>query len=102
MTNITQMLTDRATAGARYAAALVELKASYVDLAALDNALLNLNHGVGANDRHAIGSHGFTAELVNQVPVELRHRTYALDQLGGWTDAIATAEAGYVADLAAG
>jgi hypothetical protein len=45
--NLSELKSARATAGARYAAALAELRESLVDLAALDAALANKNVNPG-------------------------------------------------------
>jgi hypothetical protein len=49
--NLSAMQAARATAGSRYAAAVAELEASLVDLAALDAALSNHNIPAGGEQR---------------------------------------------------
>ena len=102
MTDVTTMLAARATAGSRYSDAVDELKAAYVDLAALENALLNLSHGVGQPQRDTISTSRFPVSHVNELPHELRHPIYSAGGQGSWADEIATAEADYVNDLIAG
>lgn len=97
MTTINQMLTDRDAAGARYAAALTELRAAMVDLAAMDAALANRHHGLGHNGRPRT----FSGEA-NAVPVAFLHPDYAMDSLGGIKDDVAAQEAAYLDALAAG
>ncbi len=53
--NLTELKTARATAGSRYAAAIVELRAALVDLAALDGALSNGNVDPGFLDHATCG-----------------------------------------------
>jgi hypothetical protein len=48
MTTLSTMLSDRDTAGARYAAALTELRAGWIDLAAYDWAIQNCLVGVAS------------------------------------------------------
>ena len=102
MTDVTTMLAARATAGARYSDAVDELKAAFIDLAALENALLNRSYGVGQPQRDTIEVGRFERTYTNTLPRELRHPVYAAGDYGSWIAAIESAEAGYVTDLIAG
>ncbi|MCP8939393.1 hypothetical protein NK718_12785 [Alsobacter sp. SYSU M60028] len=90
MATASEMLAARATAGARYEAALEELYAAYVDLAGLELAL--------ANDRvarfhSALPVRSFLVEN-GGIPNRLKHPVYPStvpDQ--PWQDAVAAAAA---------
>ena len=71
------MLSTRQAAGARYAAALTELRAAMVDLLAIDNALRNRH--VGAPH---IEIRSFSGEQ-NDIPTGMRHPDFAPDTMGG-------------------
>lgn len=53
--NLSELKSARATAGARYAAAVAELRESLVDLAALDAALTNGNVNPGFGPQRTYG-----------------------------------------------
>jgi hypothetical protein len=91
------MLTARDTAGARYAAALSELRAAYIDLAAHDKALLNRRFGSPSH----IASFNGTQEQ-DGVPIGLRHPDFAPDGDGAWHNEVEAQADAYLADLKAG
>ncbi|WP_131522928.1 hypothetical protein [Nitrobacter sp. Nb-311A] len=101
MTTKSDMLTSRATAGTRYAAAITELRAAYVDLAALDGALRNKNFGVGDTAAGIGASDGFNGRLP-EIPLSLRHGTYASDPLGAIDNDVDAQTLTYLAALQAG
>lgn len=93
MPTITQVLADRATAGARYADAITELKAAYIGLAAIDMALTNSNVPTpGAQKpvrRFGEGPEG----TLDALPIELVHPAYVPARTFGWRkEIIAAAE----------
>lgn len=73
MASLAQLQSYRATAGARYLAAIVELRAAYVELASLEAGLSNRN----------IGGTGYVAALttfrgdLDAIPPEMQHPIYA-------------------------
>jgi hypothetical protein len=70
-TTLSGLLTQRGTAGSRYAAAVTELQAAYIDLAAIDRVL-------GANNsKLANPVPTFPAESPQGVPDILLHQVYA-------------------------
>jgi hypothetical protein len=73
MSTIPQLIIARATAGARYVAAVIELRAAFTDLSAIDR-LCNAP------------SFGPPPDVI-----PLRHPTYAPDVGGSFTDDIAAA-----------
>ena len=75
MATISEILANRETAGARYLAALVELRAAYVDLASIDFALSN-----GRIARNDIKT--FRGDL-DGIPVSLQHPKYAPEHNSG-------------------
>lgn len=101
MTTKSTMLATRATAGARYSAAITELRAAYVDLAALDGALRNQNFGVGDTDAGIGPSEGFNGRLP-EIPLSLRHGTYASGALGAIDNDVDAQTQAYLAALQAG
>lgn len=66
-TNIVELKAARVTAGERYAAAITELEASYIELAAYDRALQNRNVNIDAEDIRT-----FRGDL-NFFPIEMQH-----------------------------
>jgi len=72
MATLSDFLTDRTAAGARYAAAIAELRDAYVELAALDLVLMNKRVGYPPPVRTFPG---FPPAL----PQEYRHDVYALN-----------------------
>lgn len=72
MTTTAEFKTKRDTAGARYATALAELKAAYIDLSALDRTLANRNVDPDGDIFQSFYSGG-----VEQVRASLTHPTYA-------------------------
>jgi hypothetical protein len=95
------MLASRASAGARYASAITEMRAAYVDLAALDGALRNKNFGVGDANGGIGFSEGFNGRLP-EIPLVLRHGTYASGALGAIDNEVDTRTLTYLAALQAG
>jgi hypothetical protein len=75
-------VTQRGTAGSRYAAAITELQAAYVDLAAIDRVLSSNNK----NLCNPVPT--FTAESPHGVPEILRHQVYAAAAGGRWEDLV--------------
>ncbi|GAB5426960.1 MAG: hypothetical protein Devi2KO_04190 [Devosia indica] len=72
MASLAQLQSYRATAGARYLAAIVELRAAYVELSGLEGALINANVGGlsdGALQRFRGDADG--------IPEQLQHPIYA-------------------------
>ncbi|MEW6630319.1 MAG: hypothetical protein AB1440_05575 [Pseudomonadota bacterium] len=76
----TELLESHAAAGARYAAALAELHAAFVDLAGIDMALENRNVPVGS-----VPVHSFFG-IPDSVPWPLRHPLFAPDAGPNWQD----------------
>jgi hypothetical protein len=72
MTILTDLLTARDTAGTRYAAAVAELRDSFVDLAAIDVALRNKGVGLPAAQNPPATFSGIPQVL----PVEFLHPVY--------------------------
>lgn len=93
MATITQVLADRGTAGARYAAAIVELKAAYIGLAAIDMALGNSNVPTPAAQK-PVRRFGEPVEgTLDALPPELVHPVYVPARTFAWRkDIIAAAE----------
>lgn len=93
MATVSQILTDRATAGARYAAAVVELKAAYVGLAAIDMALGNANVPTPTAQK-PVRRFGEPVEgTLDALPPELVHPVYVPARTFAWRkDIIAAAE----------
>ena len=84
-TNLSTLLAERDAAGARYAAAVAELRDAYVELASIDRVLLNRNVGYAAQVRTF---HGFPSTLEQP----FSHPVYAADvwqRLDFRTDAVA-------------
>lgn len=103
MTTKPNMMTARATAGARYANAMVEMRAAYVDLAAIETALQNRNVGVGTSETQGgIGvSQTFNGRML-EIPLEARHPVFAPDALAGIDNAVDLQTKTYLATLQAG
>ncbi|WLA78815.1 hypothetical protein [Bradyrhizobium elkanii] len=72
-TTLSGLLTQRDTAGSRYAAAITELQAAYVDLAAIDRVLSSGNPKLC----HPVST--FVSHTPEGVPEILRHPTFAAD-----------------------
>jgi hypothetical protein len=70
-TTLSGLLTQRDTAGSRYAAAVSELQAAYVDLAAIDRVLASGNTKLC----HPVPTFGSSSP--EGVPEVLRHQVYA-------------------------
>ncbi|WP_439925585.1 hypothetical protein [Nitrobacter sp. JJSN] len=101
MTTKSAMLASRATAGARYLAAITELRSAYIDLAALEGALRNKNFGVGDTDAGIGASAGFNGRLP-EIPLAMRHATYASSALGAIDQAVDAQALVYLNALQAG
>lgn len=89
-TNLTELKAARAAAGTRYAAAIAELEASYIELASFDRALNNAN--VIKMTAHPTGYPTFAEfpEVADNIPRPLRHPqfgTYSNDWRGSITSA---------------
>ncbi|MEY9629053.1 hypothetical protein [Sinorhizobium fredii] len=67
-TTVEELKTARAAAGERYAAAIAELQASLIELAAYDVALMNNN----VSHNH-VGLYGTFHGIADNVPNSLRH-----------------------------
>lgn len=74
--NLNELLNARDTAGERYAAALVELQRTYIELAGYDMAVANGNVPVQS-------PRTFT-EPLNEVPLPMLHPNYAPDRGSEW------------------
>jgi hypothetical protein len=95
MTTAAQFLSARATAGARYEAALEELYAAYVDLAALDEPVMNANV---ARFHTTFPVRTFVQDPFVGTPLTLRHPTYPSSvSSASWSPAILTAHNTYLA-----
>src|SRR4051812_13969751 len=97
MTNVSQFQTQRATAGARYAAAVAELHSAWIDLAALDQVLANRNAGgVGYTFQT------FKGDVDLRLPVMFNHPLYMPAGWNNprWSDEVQTQLAAYMATLA--
>lgn len=92
------MLAARDTAGARYAAAVAEFRAAYVDLFAMDLALKNRNVGIGDGINTP---RTFSGEF-REIPVGARHPDYAPQARGGMDYAVGDQEQTYLNALKAG
>jgi hypothetical protein len=77
LSNISSLIAQRAAAGRRYAAAVAELRAAFIDLAALDSALV----GKTSDDVRTFGTYPDV--------IALRHPVYAPD-VGGHLPSDAT------------
>ncbi|MER8564268.1 hypothetical protein NKH85_04910 [Mesorhizobium sp. M0924] len=76
-----ELLENHAAAGTRYASALAELQASFIDLAGHDMALDNKNVPVGPTPvRSFVG-------IPDSIPWPLRHAYFAPDGGMNWQDA---------------
>lgn len=94
MATLPQLLTQRAAAGARYAAAVAELHTALVDLAALDATLNN------TNVRPASQPDPTFHEVPDTLPWPFCHPVYAPRALlPHWRDEIQVARAVYMASL---
>jgi hypothetical protein len=78
MSTTEQLFANRESAGARYRAAVLELRAAFGDLAAVEKLL--------AQSHHAPPTFGPPPDLIS-----LRHPTYAADISGSFSDDIAAA-----------
>jgi hypothetical protein len=78
-----ELLTHRATAGARYAAAVTELRAAFADLAAIDRLLSNQRVAYGTLP--TFGQH--------PDPISFRHPVYAPNVGGTFEDDVRAAYA---------
>lgn len=83
MSTHSELLIHRDTAGARYAAAVAELRAATIDLAAIESVLVNMNAGRMSLQTFA----GFPSG------VTLRHAKYAPNVGDIWSEDIAAAGA---------
>jgi hypothetical protein len=91
--SLSTLLADRATAGARYAAAVAELKAAAIDLAAYDRALFNARWGRA----HSPAAGAFPDSLgPDRLPRELVHVEFAPED-NGWRETIRATADGYLA-----
>lgn len=82
MATISEILAARTAAGARYAAAVTELRAAYVDLAGIDAALGNNTlAGLPAGPVQT-----FRGDA-DRIPVEFRHPVYSAEAGGSLIDA---------------
>ena len=91
MSTLPELIAHRATAGARYAAAVAELKASYIDLDAIERALCS---GKAAYTQSLAGFGGKRPwENIEQ----LQHTTYLPTVRGDWESDIKTAVAAKIA-----
>lgn len=99
MSTLAQIITDRATAGARYAAAVVELKASMIALSAIETALTNKHvqntpgvEGTANDPALSVSPGGGSFGTVPMLtfggnwpdPISLRHPVYAPSVGGHW------------------
>lgn len=98
MATLAQLTSQRATAGARYAAAVAELRASMVDLAALDQVLANNVISPG----NPSPAPTFT-DPPDSLPWYLAHPVYAPRQpLPNWRDQTKAVRDAYLAAFTAG
>jgi hypothetical protein len=100
MTALTDMIAARATAGTRYLAAVQELRAAYVDLAAIDRALDNRNLGI--QDAAQLPVRTFNGAVQEGVPFSLRHPIYAADSGDSWESDVVSSFVTKLATLKAG
>lgn len=92
MATIAKIISDRAKAGSRYSAALVELQEAYVALAAIDSALSNGNVPTPAEQKPVRQFAEHLNGPLDALPVELTHPEFAPFQTFAWRQTI-TAEA---------
>jgi len=92
MPTIAKVLSDRAKAGARYAAAVHELQEAYVALAATDAALSNANVPTPAEHKPVRQFAEHPNGPLDALPAELTHPEFAPFQTFAWRQTI-TAEA---------
>jgi hypothetical protein len=85
-TNYAALLTQRETAGARYALAVAELHAAWTDLAGIDAALTSSRVSTSAAQIRTFGSNPDDFKLL------LEHPVYGpkLSGSGSWSDEAAT------------
>jgi hypothetical protein len=95
MASLAQLDAYKATSGARYLAAIVELRAAYIELAALESALANANVG-GKNDYVALQR--FRGDA-NSIPIELQHPIYAPGNRSGIVDEVKAAAEQHIAEF---
>lgn len=98
--NPSQLSAARATAGARYAAAITELQASLIDLAALERVLSN--RAVSAALPASQVPVQTIAEIPQTLPTGLRHGVYAPAYPSNLHQGIDTAAAAYLAAFTPG
>lgn len=97
MATIAQLTTQRATAGARYAAAVAELHAALVDLAALDGVLNN----AAVTPAGSQPTPTFN-DPPDSLPWPFCHPVYApRTTLPNWREEVTTARAVYLASVTA-
>lgn len=103
MTTLNTMLTNRDTAGARYLAAAQELRAAYVDLAAIDQALSNSLYGIKDPFQRPVQSFDGT-QAQQGLPHGLEHPVYCGPSAiaGAWDKDADAQGAVYLAALKAG
>lgn len=95
MATLSQLIAQRATAGSRYYDAVVDLRAAYIDLRAIELALSNDNiAGAGASSPDALSQFRGDADMI---PVAFQHPVYAPGNRGGM---IEDAKAGFDAIVA--
>lgn len=92
--NLSELKTARTTAGARYAAALAELRESLVDLAALDAALTNANVNPGFAESAAYGIRKLPPSLY-----DFEHNEFAPSLRAILADQIAVARDTYITEF---
>ncbi|MFO1126451.1 MAG: hypothetical protein U1E25_14995 [Methylocystis sp.] len=89
---LAELKSARATAGSRYTAAIVELQAALVDLAALDTALSNRNVDAGGGEQRT-----FNLRKLPESLADLEHAEFAPSLRARLADQIASARNNYVA-----
>lgn len=91
MPTVAQVIADRATAGARYAAAITELKAAYIGLAAIDMALANSNVPTPFAQKPVRTFFNGGPEALDALPPYLTHPVYVPARTFAWRNDIITA-----------
>lgn len=91
---LAELKTARATAGSRYSAALSELQAALVDLAALDAALANKNINPGFLEHATYGIRKLPPSLY-----DFEHAEFAPSLRARLADQIAVARDGYITEF---
>jgi hypothetical protein len=92
--NLTELKTARATAGSRYSAAIAELQAALVDLAALDAALANKNVNPGFQEHATYGIRKLPPSLY-----DFEHAEFAPSLRARLADQIVAARDTYITEF---